>query len=200
MRDAEFDHFTRAHEEDLFVLKRTEKAKRKTHGRGGEAHGVGADRGGGAHFLGHRKGGLEEMVEHDAEPVAFARDLFGLLHLADDLRFAEHHGVKPGGDSEGVLSGFFLIERIDVRFEFVQLNVLALGQIAQDARAGGFGVFGREIDFRTVAGRQNGGFVHASLTGGRKAFAQVSDGRGNFRVAERNALAHFHRSRRVIET
>jgi len=31
------------------------------------------------------------VIQHHAEAVAFARNLLGLLHLADDLRFAQNH-------------------------------------------------------------------------------------------------------------
>lgn len=91
VRRAELNHFARAHEEDPFLRKIPEKTKRKADGGSRKAHGVGADGGRRADFLCHREGGLEEVIQHHAEAVAFARNLLGLLHLADDLRFAQNH-------------------------------------------------------------------------------------------------------------
>lgn len=101
---AELDHFARTHEEDALVLEAAEETKRQAHSGGRETHGVGADGGGGADFLGNREGGLEKMVEHRAQAVCVTGHLLGLLHLTDDLCFAEHHGVEAGGHSEGVLA------------------------------------------------------------------------------------------------
>ena len=91
VRRAELNHFARAHEEDPFLRKIPEKTKRKADGGSRKAHGVGADGGGGADFLGNREGGLEKMVEHRAQAVCVTGHLLGLLHLADDLRFAQNH-------------------------------------------------------------------------------------------------------------
>lgn len=110
------------------------------------------DGGGCAHFLGNREGGLEEVIEHGAQTVGVAGHFFGLFHLADDLRFAEHHGVEAGGHSEGVLGGLFLHEGVDVRLKFRAADVFAFANEAEHGVPGGVRVFDGAVDFGAVAG------------------------------------------------
>jgi len=197
---AELDHFARTHEEDALVLEAAEETKRQAHSGGRETHGVGADGGGGADFLGNREGGLEKMVEHRAQAVCVTGHLLGLLHLTDDLCFAEHHGVEAGGHSEGVLGGLFLRERIDVRLEFGAADVLAFADEAEHGVSGGVRVFGGAVDFGAVAGGQNGGFVNAAHLRAGEPLAHVADGFGDFFGTKGYALADGNRSGSMVET
>lgn len=197
---AELDHFARTHEEDALVLEAAEETKRQAHSGGRETHGVGADGGGGADFLGNREGGLEKMVEHRAQAVCVTGHLLGLLHLADDLCFAEHHGVEAGGHSEGVLGGLFLRERIDVRLEFGAADVLAFADEAEHGVSGGVRVFGGAVDFGSVAGGQNGGFVNAAHLRAGEPLAHVADGFGDFFGTKGYALSDGNRSGSMVET
>ena len=62
-----------------------------------------------------------------------------------------------------MLGGLFLRERIDVRLEFGAADVLAFADEAEHGVSGGVRVFGGAVDFGSVAGGQNGGFVNAAI-------------------------------------
>jgi hypothetical protein len=53
-----------------------------------------------AHFLGDRERALEQLVQRAAERARLVGLAHRLLHLAQDLRLAEHHRVEAGGDAE----------------------------------------------------------------------------------------------------
>jgi hypothetical protein len=78
----------------------------QAHGGGGHADGVRADLGGAAHFLGHGKAALEQLVQRGAQGAGVLGGAHGVLHLAQDLRLAQHHRVQPAGHAEGVARGW----------------------------------------------------------------------------------------------
>ena len=53
-----------------------------------------------AHFLGDRERALEHLVQRGAERAGGVGLAHRLLHLAEDLRLAEHHRIEPAGDAE----------------------------------------------------------------------------------------------------
>ena len=55
-----------------------------------------------AHFLRHRERALEQLVQQRAERAGRLGRAHRLLHLAEDLRLAQHHRVEAGGDAERV--------------------------------------------------------------------------------------------------
>ena len=68
----------------------------------------------GAHALGGREGALEEPAEDRAGGAALDRGAVRVLHLAEDLRLADHHRVERGRDAEHVahrLGVAVLVER-----------------------------------------------------------------------------------------
>ena len=54
----------------------------------------------GADTLGRGKRALQQMFELAADGARGARYGEGLLHLAQNLRLAHHHGVQAGGHAE----------------------------------------------------------------------------------------------------
>jgi hypothetical protein len=102
VRGHQFDHLAGADEEHLHLGQVLEQLRRQPHRGRGHADAVRADLGGRAHFLGHRKGALEQLVQRGAQRAGFVGHAHGLLHLAQDLRLAEHHRIEPGRHPEGV--------------------------------------------------------------------------------------------------
>ena len=131
--------------------------------------------------------------------MAVAGHLFRFLHLADDLRLSEHHGVESGGDAEGVARGLFLIELVDVRLKFSALHRLHIDDVGEDGFAGLLDVLDGRIDFRSVAGRENGRFVNSASGGFAAAREEMRNEVGDFVRAECHAFADGKRRRGMVE-
>jgi hypothetical protein len=183
MRHAQFDHFARANEQAGLILDAGEDALGQTHRGGGHGNRIGADFGAGAHFLGYGKGALEQLVQQQAQGAGFFSGLHRLFHLTQNLGFAQHHRIQPGGDAERVLRGLFLRQRIEVRREFVPADLVEIGQPLRH-RIGGGGV---AIQLGAVAGRQNGDFA------GVPGFRQIVQRLHQLLGAERHLLADGER-------
>ena len=140
------------------------------------------------------------MIEHRAETVAFAGNLLRLLHLTDNLRFAEHHRVKTRGHTERVLGGLFVFIHVHMRLKLGERNVLAFGNERKDGCACLFDILCGAVDFRAVAGRKNGGFADAAGRRAGTAVAKVSDGLGNFVGTEGHAFTDGNRRSGMVET
>ena len=54
-----------------------------------------ADVGLAAHLFSDGEGSLEELIEHGPQTTGIAREPFGLFHLAQNLRLAQHHRIQP---------------------------------------------------------------------------------------------------------
>ena len=108
MVGAQLDHLAGADEQHVLLVDAGENALRQAHRGGGHGNRVGADRGRCAHFLGHREGALEQLVQQRAQGAGLFGGLHRLLHLPEDLGFAQHHRIQPAGDAEGVLHRFLL--------------------------------------------------------------------------------------------
>ena len=109
---AQFDHFAGADEQYVLFGDLVEDALRQAHGGGRHGHAVGADFRAAAHFLGDRKAALEQLVQIRAQAARFVGRADGILDLPQDLRFAQHHRIEPGGDAEGVAHGIVLRQHI----------------------------------------------------------------------------------------
>ena len=79
-----------------------EQLRGQPHRGGGHADRVRADLGGGAHFLGDRERALEQLVQRACQRAGGFGLAHRLLHLAEDLRLAEHHRIEAAGDAERV--------------------------------------------------------------------------------------------------
>jgi hypothetical protein len=76
--------------------------------------GVRADARVGARALGGGEGMLEQPVEVLAERARAAGDGPGFLHLAEDLRFAEHQRIQAGRDAEQVADRVRVVVAVQV--------------------------------------------------------------------------------------
>ena len=102
VRGHQFDHLAGADEQHADLAQVLEQLRRQPHRGGGHADRMGADLGRGAHLLGDRERALEQLVQRRAQRAGLVGLAHGLLHLAQDLRLAQHHRIEPGGDAEGV--------------------------------------------------------------------------------------------------
>ncbi len=189
VRGAEFDHFAGADEEDFLFRQAVEDARRKMHRRGGHGNRVGADRGGRADFLGHREGALEQLAQQRADGSGFFGNARRLLHLAEDLRLAQHHRIQPRRDAEHVAHGFLLRMLVKIGLDLLRRQRVIFGQPVRRTLR----VFGRAIQLGAVAGGQNRRFAHGLGP------QQVVQGLTHARRIERHLLANRERGRMVID-
>ena len=117
MAGCEFAHFSCADEEDGAAVERAEDFAGQFDGDRGDGDGVGADGGFGADALGCGEGGLEEMFELAGDGASGAGDGKSVFDLAENLRFADDHGVEAGGDAEEMANGLLIAVLVDVRRE-----------------------------------------------------------------------------------
>lgn len=89
-------HFARAHQQGLVPVHVAEDAFGKLHGGIADGYSAGGHGRFGAHAFGHRKGLVQQPVEDDARGVALHGFAVGGLELPQNLRLAQHHGIKAG--------------------------------------------------------------------------------------------------------
>jgi len=154
-------------------------------------HGVCADAGFGAHPLGHREGVLQQAVQRRLQRVRLARKLVGILHLAEDLRLAQHHRIQPGGDAEQVARRVLLVVAVQelVQLAGSQTMVAAQPRQRQLLGAGGHA----HVQLGAVAGGQDHRLLHAGFL-----LQFVQGGGGGFGV-ERHLFAQGDRRGEVVE-
>ena len=121
---AQFDHFTRADKEYLLLGDARVNALGNLDRRRRHRHGAGADVGPGAHLLRHRKRGLEQLVQHRAECAGVLGGFHRVLHLAEDLRLADHHRIEPARHAEGVGHRALARQRIKERLQGRSLQMM----------------------------------------------------------------------------
>jgi hypothetical protein len=89
---------------------------------GGKRHGhrVFADGGVGTHLLGGVERRLEQSPQQRADGAGLARHGVGRFHLAEDLRFAQHQRVEPGGDAHHVTNCRIIFVHIGARAQLIE--------------------------------------------------------------------------------
>ncbi|MCY1533162.1 hypothetical protein D9M68_684750 [compost metagenome] len=156
-----------------------------------------ADLGGGAHFLGDRERALEQLVERAAERAGGFGRAHGVFHLAEDLGFAQHHGVEPAGHAKGVARGFVVVQGVGVRAQQGGGHAAALGQPAEGVVERD--VLGGAINLGAVAGRDDRGLdLRVAAVAGERA-AQAVQRRGDLVERERETTAQIERRGRVVQ-
>jgi hypothetical protein len=168
----------------------------QAHGGGGHADGVRADLGGGAHFLGDGERALEQLVQRAAQRAGGFGRAHGVFHLAEDLRFAQHHRVEPAGHAEGVARGLVVVQGVGMRAQQGRGHAAALRQPAEGVVERD--VLGGAIDLRAVAGGDDRGLDLGVVAGG-KGTAQALQRRGDLVERERETTAQIERRGRVVQ-
>ena len=194
----QLDHLARAHEQHADLGQVFEQLAGQPHGGSGHADAVGADLGGAAHFLGHREAALEQLVQRAAQGACVLCGAHGVLHLAQDLGLAQHHGIEPAGHAEGMARHMAVFQQIGVRAQQFGRDAAAVGQPVQRMVHGRH--FGRAVDLGTVAGGENGGLDGAVLAAGAgQRFAQALQRGHDLVKRERETSPHIKRSRVVVD-
>jgi len=159
-------HLARADDEDGLALQAAEDLAREVDGDGCDGDGRAADLGLGADALCDPEGALEERIERGGDGPDLARDGVGLLDLAEDLGFADDHGIERAGDAEEMADGLALAELVEVRLEGGGRNGEVLLQEAEEVwriTVAGVVLNGDELD--AVAGGEDEGFADSGLMG-----------------------------------
>jgi hypothetical protein len=114
VRGHQLDHLAGADEQHLDVAQIFEQLRRQPHRGGRHADAVGADLGGWCALPWPPKAALEQLVQRGAQRAGFVGFAHRLLHLAQDLRLAQHHRIQPRGHAEGVAGGIAVLQHIGV--------------------------------------------------------------------------------------
>ena len=156
---------------------------------------LGADGGLGAHFLGDRERALEQLVQVAAQHVGILRHARGRLHLAQDLGFAQHHGIQPAGHAEGVAHGALVGQQVQVlgQVAFAVHTPVAADPFGQ-CLTGLVGGVGLAVDLGPVAGGQDGGFGGQRL----QVATQIGQGRADRLLRGEGELLTQRHGRRVV--
>ena len=142
-----------------------------------------------AHVLGNGKRALEQAVEHQPQRARRLGGLYRLLHLAQDLRLAQHHRIEPARDAERMRDGFLLRQGIDI----LRQRHLGLAMEGFEPLHDRLGRGAIEVDLGPVAGREDRRFLDLRLA---EEIAQCGTQRIDL---ERKALPHLERRGAVVE-
>jgi hypothetical protein len=197
VRGHQFDHLAGADEQHVHVGQLLEQLTGQTHGGGGHADRVGADLGGGTDLLGDRKGALEQLVQRGAQGAGFVGLAHRLLHLAQDLRLAQHHRIQARRHAEGVAGGRTVFQHVGVVLQVVGADA-ACG--SQPRHRGchqffGSGAVGGHVQLGAIAGRHQRRFGRGPL----QLVLQAAQSRGQRFGRERQAAPQVQRCGGVIQ-
>jgi hypothetical protein len=131
------------------------------------ADAVRADFGAAAHLFGHGKGALEQLVQRGAHGAGVFGGAHRVFHLAQDLRFAQHHGVEAAGHAKGVAGDLVALQRVGMRAQQGGRNAAVVRQPLQ--RVVQVGVVTGTVDFSAVAGGEQGRLGLACQRGAQAA-------------------------------
>ena len=153
-----------------------------------------ADLGRRAHFLGDRERALEQLVQRGAERAGLVGLAHRLLHLAEDLRLAEHHRVEAAGDAERMARRRPSLQHVRVvtqgagwRRRPMPASQSTVGATSEGSRA--------DIDLGAVAGREDRHLTARARDRPRNAFSVPFELVGR----EREPAAQIERRGRVVE-
>ena len=128
VRGHQLDHLAGADEQHAGLAQVLEQLGGQAHRGGGHADGVRADLGGRAHVLRDREGPLEHLVQRGAERAGRVGLAHGLLHLAEDLRLAQHHRIEPTGYAKGMAGSLPVFKDVCMVRELVAAHAAHLRQ------------------------------------------------------------------------
>src|SRR5690606_3562444 len=132
-------------------------------------------------------------IEHGADRPALLGLRVGGLHLAEDLRLADHHRLEAGGDAKNVPRGVGLRSREDVALERARVDRLQTRELHERRRRWNL-PRGHPVDFHAVARRHEHHLVQPGVT------TQLLQHASEVVRADGEALAQLHGRTFVIET
>ncbi len=153
--DGEFAHLAGADDDEPFFREVLEDLLREARGHRRYRDVLLAERGRGVDALRDGEGLLEQPVEDAARGARGLGGEVGVLHLPDDLRLAEDHGVQARRHAEEVADRVAPLVVIEGGGEGVGGDAVALRQHLGDRRRLGRGSVVHRIEFDAVAGRED---------------------------------------------
>ena len=189
VRCREIDHFPRADEQDPLLGDRWEDALGQLHRGRRHRDRRAADLGLGADILCHGERPLEQPVQHEPQRACGFGVADGLLHLAQDLRLAQHHRIEARGDTERVGHRLFARQCVEVRREGIPRHSMELLE-PLDHRPR---LRSMDVELGTVARRQDRRFLDRGA--GEEVAQRVTETFGR----EGDPFAHVERRGRVIQ-
>jgi hypothetical protein len=109
----------------------------------------------GPHSLGDGEGVGEQRVQRRPDRLARLGQRERVLHLAEDLRLADHHGIQAGRDAEGVTDRVVLGVRVEQRLHGREVDAAVAAQSPERDGAGFAGDVGHAVHLHPVARRQD---------------------------------------------
>ncbi len=151
-----------------------------------------ADARGRAHFLRDRERALEQAMQQAAEGARRFGGARRFLHLAEDLRLADHHRIESRGDAEGVAHRLLVGQGIEVLLKVRGAQPVIVRQPLR--QLGGRFVFlsSRDVELGAVAGREDRGFARQPALELTERLLQALD-------MEHDALAHRERRGLMVQ-
>ena len=187
-----FSHLAGSDDEDLLIV---EPFKEITgvvgHGDAGNAHPLLLDGGLRSHALGHAQSGLKRGIRQRPHAAGRRRQFVGLLHLRENLSFADHHAVQArrhreqvphkvlAGPLEEVVEHLHWVEPVKTGQKFHHVMM----------RRARFRRFAGHVQFHAVARGEQHRLRFRIL------LPQPRQGIDRLVLAERQPLPHLHRSR-----
>src|SRR5262245_41827240 len=156
-----FAHFARADDEDMFVVKSLEYTLRKIgDGDAGDTNSFLLNGGFGSDAFGDTEGRLKGSVGERAGRAGAGGELVGLLHLTENLGFADDHAVEAGCDGEEVPDEVFAGVLKELAEDLIHVEAVKLGQECDDVvvRGAGVGDFAGKIELDAITRREQHGF------------------------------------------
>ena len=189
MRGGELDHLAGADEQEPLRADRRKDPLGELHRRGSHRDGRAADVGLRADVLGDGERALEKAVQHKPQRSGGFGIAHRLLHLAQDLRLAQHHRVEAGRHPERVRHRLFARQREKIGRQRILGHVVEAFEPADD----GLRLRPMHVDLGAVAGRQDRRFLD------RRQPQKVAERMPERVRRERDPLAHLERRSRVVE-
>src|SRR6201993_2603441 len=109
----------------------------KFHAGGGDGHGPCPEFSFRADALADFERTLKETIKDRAGGALFVGDAIGFADLAEDFRFAEHHGIEAGGYTKKMANRVAIVMVIERRTEKIELNGMETGKVVRKS-GGGF--------------------------------------------------------------
>src|SRR5262249_10494695 len=148
-----------------------------------------ADLGVAAYLFGDVERLLEQLVEHQPERPSRLRAAHRLLHLTQDLRLTQDHGIEPARYAESMLDRTLPGQRLEGGFEQILLELV----IPREPLHGRVRLRGVAIELGAVAGRDDGRLTH------RLVVYQIAQGMRQPLAIERDPFTHGERCRLMIQ-
>ena len=142
----------------------------------GDADAMAVERGFAGHAAGHAERGLEQAVRQRAGAADLPGLLVGLLDLGQNLRFADDHAIKTGGDPKQVVDRLRVFQGYQLAAQLLDRHVVKIGQVRGEHRRGegDAGVIAGGVELNPMASGEEdslAGGVGRARRPARRAFA-----------------------------